>query len=660
MTQTTEVGTPLFHQEKSMLKQMREAQGWMIKGVLWAVVAAFLVTIFYSWGVQSGNAPTRSEVATILGRRIGIAEFQQAQNALYQTYRNIFGNRADIDLRERFNFREMALEQLAQRSLLLRMAEQESFQVTNAELYDRIARISAFQENGRFDPARYQAVLRQQVPPIPLKQFEAEQRQALLAEKVYDMVQSSVQVTAAEVQAAYRRQHEQIAARYVTLVPSLFTAQVSITDDEVRAHYESDPERYQKPEQRQIRYVAVSPKRFPFSGEITSDRVTDYYETHPEEFPRQEEVQARHILFKIAGNTDDAQEAAVRAKAEKILTELRDGMDFAALAKEHSEDPASAEQGGDLGRFPRGRMVPPFEAAAFSLPVGALSELVRTQFGFHIIRVDDKIPAGVKAKSEVEEEIKTKLRTEQEEESALAFVDDLMVLLEEDPAQFEPLAMQHGLDVITPPLVPRTGQIAKLEGVSGLVPRVFEVEQGAIHTVEGPDGTHYVFQVADVQPASVKPFEEVQTQAREDLQQQKSQELARQTADDWAAQVQSGTPLNELATSLEVQVVETEPFKRDDPVPQFGRSAAFSKTAFDLAPGDAASVHERDRHVVVQMTRRQAASMDGFEAEQAAVRQRLLAQKRQQTRAAFDNALRAQYLQLRQEGEIVVNPQYVF
>jgi peptidyl-prolyl cis-trans isomerase D len=643
-----------------MLKQMREAQGWMIKGVLWAVVAAFLVTIFYSWGVQSSNAPTRSEVATILGRRIGIAEFQQAQNALYQTYRNIFGNRADIDLREQFNFREMALEQLAQRSLLLRVAQQENLQVTDAELYDRIARIPAFQEDGRFDPARYHAVLRQQVPPIPLKQFEADQRQALLAEKVYDVVQSSVQVTAAEVQAAYRRQHEQMAARYVTLVPSLFADQVSVTDDEVKAHYESNQERYQEPEQRQIRYVAVAPKRFPYSGEITPDMVKDYYETHLEEFTRQEEVQARHILFKVASNTDDEQEATVRAKAEKILAELRGGADFATLAKEHSEDQASAEQGGALGRFPRGRMVPPFEAAAFSLPVGELSDLVRTEFGFHIIQVEDKIAAGVKPMPEVENDIQTLLRTEQEEESALAFVDDLMGLLEEDPAQFETVATQHELDVITPPLVSRTGRIAKLEAVPRLVPRVFELEPGAIDTVEGPDGVHYVFQVANIQPASVKPIEAVQTQVQEDVQQQKSQELARQTADDWAAQVQSGTPLNDLATSLRVEVVETGLFKRDDEVPQFGRSAAFSKTAFGLAPGDAASVHERGRHVVVQVTQRQAASMEGFEAEQAAVRQRLLAQKRQQARAAFDNSLRTQYLQLRQEGEIVVNPQYVF
>src|SRR5688572_3444550 len=114
-----------------MLQQMRNAQSWMIKGVLWAVVLAFVVTIFYSWGVQSGNTPTQAEVATILGHRIGVTEFQRVQNSNYQSYRNILGDRVDINLQEQFNFREMALEQMARRLLLLRMARQEGLDVSN-------------------------------------------------------------------------------------------------------------------------------------------------------------------------------------------------------------------------------------------------------------------------------------------------------------------------------------------------------------------------------------------------------------------------------------------------------------------------------------------------------------------------------------------------
>ena len=118
-----------------MLKQMRESSAWMIKGVLWAVVLAFVVTIFYSWGVQSSSGPARTEVATLWGQGIEAAEFQRTQNALYRQYRQVFGNQPDVDLREHFNFRQMALEQIVSRALLLRIAEENRLEVTDTELY---------------------------------------------------------------------------------------------------------------------------------------------------------------------------------------------------------------------------------------------------------------------------------------------------------------------------------------------------------------------------------------------------------------------------------------------------------------------------------------------------------------------------------------------
>jgi peptidyl-prolyl cis-trans isomerase D len=338
-----------------MLQQMRNAQSWMIKGVLWAVVLAFIVTIFYSWGVRSSPTPQGSEVATVLGHRIGIAEFQRVYNTLYRTYQNVLGNRADASLLEQFNFREMALEQIAKRYILLRMAEEEELQVTDAELFERIASLPAFQEQGRFDPARYHAVLRYQVPPITPQQFEAEQRRDLLLEKVYTLVQRSMQVTEVEAEEAYRREHEQVAVRYVTLVPSLFMSQVTVTDAEAQAHYDSQQSTYQESEKRQLRYLAVSPERFPFTGEIPQEEIEDYYELHPEAFTRQEEVRVRHILFKVPEYASAEQEAQVRTRAEQVLSELRGGADFATLAQQSSEDEASATKGGDLDFFHGGK-----------------------------------------------------------------------------------------------------------------------------------------------------------------------------------------------------------------------------------------------------------------------------------------------------------------
>ena len=643
-----------------MLHQMRNAQSWMIKGVLWAVVLAFVVTIFYSWGVQSGNTPTQTEVATILGHRVGVTEFQRVQNSIYQSYRNILGNRTDINLQEQFNFREMALEQIARRLLLLHMAQQESLDVTAQELYDRIAAIPAFQEEGRFNADLYHSLLRQQVPPLTPKQFEEDQRQALLIDKVYDLVQMSVQVTEAEVEQAYRQQNEQVAVRYATLVPSLFTDQVDVTDQEVQDYYEAHKNAYREPEKRQFRYAEVSSERFPFTGELTREDMMGYYEAHKDTYTRPEEVRARHILIKVPPNASAELEAKIRTRVDEILAKLRDGEDFAALAKSYSEDPASAEQGGDLGFFPRGRMVPEFEKMVFSSPVGQISEPVRTQFGFHIIRVEDKTEAGVKTFEEAEPEIRDALRQERQAEATLTFVDDLMVRLEEDPTQFENLTAQHDLKVVTTPFLAQGDRLPDVDDAVPLVQRAFALTKGDVDSVTSADGKHYLMQLTAIQPSEVQPFETVEAEVREDLKQERSREIARKTADDWATQVQEGTSLETLAATLGVQVENTGLFKRDDAIPQFGRSPTFSRKAFDLQVNDAGAVQDGARYVVMQVTERQAASMEAFEAEKAATRERLMTQKQQRMRAAFNEALQAQYMQLRQEGEIVVNPQYVF
>jgi len=491
--------------------------------------------------------------------------------------------------------------------------------------------------------------------------FEAQQREALLAQKVYGLIDAGVHVTDAEVEDAYERDHEQAAARYVTLIPSLFADRVTLTEEELKAHYETQQNRYQNPEQRRIQYVTIAPSRFPYKGEIDAALAQGYYDSHPDEFTQPEQVRARHILLKVPSNVSDEREAEIRKRAEALWQQLRDGADFAELAKANSEDAATAEKGGDLGMFPRGQMVAPFDKAVFELEVGALSEPVRTTFGFHIIRVDDKVAAGVKSLDEVKADIADKLRREREQEAALHFVDDLMVFLEEDPQQFEALAKQHDLDVVTAPFVPRTGRLPNLPQAPQLVSRAFALNQGAIETLSTPDGTHYIFRVAEIQEANTIPFEEAKERVTNDLKQQKSRDLASQAADDWAAKMQAGTPLEELAKTLGVQVEETGLFKRNDVIPKYGRSAAFSRMAFELQVGASAAVHDGARYAVIQVTDRQPADMAALDDQQKqTTREQLLRQKRQQARMAFDTALGDEMQQLIESGDIVLNPQYVF
>src|SRR5215510_5066181 len=291
-----------------MLQWMRNAQTWVIKGVLLAVVLAFVVTIFYQWGVRSSGGPTRSEVATIFGQPVSVREFQRMSNALQQRYRAIFRTQSNVDLNERFNFREMALEQLATRAILLRMAQQYGVVVTEQELYDHIAGMPLFQDQGRFSPTRYQLVLRSQVPPITPRQFEVEQQQDLLLQKVSTLFTGGVHVTDTEVEQAYRRDHEQVAVRYAALTAALFEAQVTMTDEELQAYYEAHKEGYREPEQRQIRYVAIPLQRFIQQDDATAEEIRNYYERHSEAFQRQEEVRARHILVQVAASASAEQE----------------------------------------------------------------------------------------------------------------------------------------------------------------------------------------------------------------------------------------------------------------------------------------------------------------------------------------------------------------
>ena len=644
-----------------MLKQMREAQAWMIKGVLWAVVLAFVVTIFYSWGVQSSSGPARTEVATLWGQGIEAAEFQRTQNALYRQYRQVFGNQPDVDLREHFNFRQMALEQIVNRALLLRMAEENGLVVTDAELYAHISRQPGFQNpQGQFDSDRYRAALASVVPPVSMQQFEDEQRRSLMQAKVFALVQQGAQVTDAEAEQSYRREHQQVNVRYVTLVPSLFEAEAVVGDEDVKTHYEAYKESYREPERRQIRYLTVTPEPFQMVRDVSDDEISAYYDSHPQDFLRDEEARARHILFRLPENASAEREERVRSLAQGVLDDLRGGADFAAAAAEHSEDDGTAEAGGDLGFFPRGLMMLPFEEAAFSLPIGELSDLVRTELGIHILRVEERLEAGLKPLEDVRPEVIDALQEQKAQEAALVFVDDLVVAMDEAPERFAELADQHGLAVATTPFVEAAGFIEELAGASQLIGRAFTLRGQAVDAVVGTNGNHYVFQVAETQPDKVPPLEDILERVTQDARASKGADLAAERGAEWVTQLRDGASLAELGGALELQVAETGWFKRNEPVPALGDLSEFRRAAFQLQPGDAEAIGEGDRSYVVQVIERRDADMSTFEADLPAYRRQLLTQKQNQLVQAFQDSLTAQYQQLIRDGDLVINSQYVF
>ncbi len=392
-----------------MLETIRRAQPAIIKGVLGAVVVAFVATIFLDWGWQRSSRPD-TQLATVSGESVSLREFQMTYSNLEDFYRRAYQDRFTEDLARTLNLKQQALDALVQRKLLIHEARRQGIRVTDAELIEKVYSYPVFQVNSTFDNTRYLQVLR--LSRLTPGDFELNQREELLLAKLENLIKDAIQVTESEIKEAFIRDKEQLDVEYLRLEPARFATQVEVNEADLSTYYQEHLERFRKPEQVRFAYVIVDPASFVAQAEITDERLVQYYEEHKEEFHQEEQVRARHILFKLPQQAGAEEEARMRTAAEATLSRIRAGEDFAAVATEVSQDPASAQQGGDLGFFKRGDMVKSFEDVAFGLRPGMVSEPIRTDFGYHVIKVEEVQEAGYRPLATVMGELREQLTRE--------------------------------------------------------------------------------------------------------------------------------------------------------------------------------------------------------------------------------------------------------
>src|SRR5438094_152467 len=309
------------------------------------------------------------------------------------------------DLLRSLNLSGQALDQLIEQALLRHEAARLGIAVTDADMVDTITRLPELQQNGRYDPSRVEAIKRAGQGP----EFTDAIRQNLLKQRLEALVTDGVGVSDGELEERYRFDHEKANLAFVRSTAADLAATITLSDEELQKYLDEHADPYRVPARVRARYVAYRP------ADIVSkdDEVAEYYALHKDDkFTEPEQVRARHILVKTAADAGPDAKAAARKKAEELLAKVKAGADFAALAKERSEDAGSAANGGDLGLFTRGRMTPAFEEAAFALRGGGLSDVVETPFGFHVIKVEEHRPGGVKPLETVHDEIVDTLKRE--------------------------------------------------------------------------------------------------------------------------------------------------------------------------------------------------------------------------------------------------------
>ena len=467
----------------TMLDWMRRHRNWL-KWILGVVVVAFIFIYVPSFIQPKAAGAPNDAIATVDGRPVLVATYQRLYQQQAQALRNAYGEQFNEQMLQQFGMTQRIIQQLVDDEAVQAEARRLGIRVSDEELRQRILSIPAFQQNGQFMGwEQYERFLKMQRPPMRASDFEHEVRRQMTNEKVQALVTAWVQVDEDDVEREYRRRNEKVKLELAVFTANQFRNTIQPTDAELKAQFAASPEKYRLPEKRRVRYLSVDSATLKGRQTVTAQEVQALYDKTRDTFSTPEQVRASHILLKTEGK--DA--AAVRKQAEAVLAKVKAGGDFAALAKQYSED-GSKDAGGDLSYFGRGKMVKPFEEAAWALDKGQTSGLVESEFGFHIIKTTDKKPATTKTLAEVRAQLEDQIKTEKARAEATAKADQLASQIK-TPADLDAVAAKETLAVLDSGLFSREEPLAGMGFAPAVSAKAFELEVGKVsEKLQTPQG----------------------------------------------------------------------------------------------------------------------------------------------------------------------------
>jgi peptidyl-prolyl cis-trans isomerase D len=565
----------------TMLDRMRRHRGWL-KWSLALVVLTFVVFYIPDFLTTSTSAAPGEVLAQVEGEPITVGAFTRRYNAQVQAYRNAYGGQLNDQLLKQLGIDRQILNQLVDEEAMVAEARKQGITVSDVEIKERILALPGFQENGRFvGEQRYRQILQFQNPPMTTADFERSLRRALQIEKLRNALTGWMTVSDQEVADEYRRRNEKVKLDVVPLNAESFKSQVTVTDAELAAAFDKNKERYRIGEKRKIKYALLNVDQVRETLSISDAEIEAFYKQNVSQYQTPAQVRASHILFKTEGKDENA----VKAKAEEVLKMAKaPNADFAALAKKFSEDESNASNGGDLDYFGRGRMVPEFENVAFAMKAGEVSDLVKTAFGFHIIKVVDNKPESTRPLAEVKSEIEDQLKWQKAQAEAEKQAKAMEATIK-TPADLDRVAKEKGLTVVETPLVQMAEPIEGIGSQPELSGRLFGMKEGEV-TPAMRVSTGWLFgTVTGRQEPYIPKLDEVKAKVTEDVKNDKAQDLARQRASAIAAELKAAKDFAAAAKKNGLEVKSTELVTRGSAIPDLGISQAIDNAAFALPQG---------------------------------------------------------------------------
>jgi peptidyl-prolyl cis-trans isomerase D len=622
----------------TMLDRMRRHKGWL-KWSLALVVLAFVFLYVPGFMDQTGGAALPADVVARVGdQEISLLDFQQVYTRQLQAYRLESGGEISEEVLRSLGIDRQILQQMIDGHAALAEAQRLGLEVSDAEVRERILTFPAFQIDGQFiGEAGYRQLLQQQRPPLSPSQFEEEIRNEILVDRLQAAVTGWVRVSDTEVADEHRRRNERVRLDVVAFRADEFRDEVEATDSDVDLQFAEEAASYEVPEKRRLRFLLVDQTAIFDSLTLTDDEVRQYYDANLSQYQTPGQVRASHILLRAEEDEEDA----VAARAAELAAEARAGADFAELAREHSQDEANAENGGDLGSFGRGRMVPEFENAAFELAEGEVSDPVRSPFGFHVIKVTEKQEEVTQAFAEVRGAIENTLRRERSSARATALARAIAAEAT-TPEELERAASARGYELQESGFAGRGEPILGLGLAQEVSAQAFAIDPGAVAgPIPTPSGPAFVT-VTDIQEPYIPELDEVRDQVREDVIRKKSLTLAQARAAEAAETLRAADDFVAAAEEADWSVGSSDLVTRGSALPEIGPNAAVEAVAFAMAPGSVSDVIQAGNAVaVVHLVEREEASAADLAESRTTLRDELMFQRQSRFFTAYMDNVKA-------------------
>jgi peptidyl-prolyl cis-trans isomerase D len=537
-------------------------------------------------------------------------------------------------------------EIVVQRKILEREADRLHLQVSDddlrRELKDRYGQI--FFPDGEFiGEEKYAALLTSH--GVSIKDFEDSVKSGMELGRLQAMITGGISVPDSAVRQAYLVSGTKVKFDYAVISSEDLKKTINPPDVALQAFFQESKARYAQavPEARKIAYIAFDASKVPGAkAPVTDADIQAYYAAHQAQYKSEEQVQTRHILITVAAGADAKTEAAAKAKAEDVLKQIKSGGNFAALASKYSEDPGSKDKGGELPLIPTSGLDPAYAKAAMALNPGQTSDLVRSQFGFHIIQTEKKVPAGVQPLAEVKDSIAQAVEGQKAGAAEQAFAQKLIAAATKDG--IDKAAAANGLKAITTDYVERGGIVGGVSDSSGMLGQAFAGAKGAAPASVSTGDGFAVFQVVDIRPAHAPAFADWKAHVLEDFREQNAPQLLQAQLTKLGDEAKKLGDLKKAADELHVPLKSSELVGQDGQVPDLGPMSGPASVAFTLAKGAISGPINTGRDgVVLTVTDKQEPSAEDIAKNFAAVKEQLLGEQRDELFRVYLGTLTEKY-----------------